>query len=144
MLKGGDYMGMAIIPERLVKAREFLGYNRKSFAEELNIPYRTITNYENGSREPGSDYILKVADICGCTTDWLLGLSDDPRNDSPYSALLQQEDDSLFRTLRINYEALNQEGRKKLVDYSDDLLQSGKYGKKSVGLNTTERNNAAG
>ena len=38
-------MGMAVISERLIKAREFIGYNRKSFAEMLNIPYITITNY---------------------------------------------------------------------------------------------------
>ncbi|MEZ3502942.1 MAG: helix-turn-helix domain-containing protein [Lachnospiraceae bacterium] len=122
-------MGMATIPERLVKAREFIGHNRKSFAEKLNIPYRTITNYENGSREPGSDYILKVANICGCTTDWLLGLSDNPRNNSPYSDLVVQEGDSLFEALRVNYGKLNEEGREKLVDYSDDLVQSSKYKK---------------
>ena len=91
--------------------------------------YRTITNYENGSREPGSDYILKVANICGCTTDWLLGLSDNPRNNSPYSDLVVQEGDSLFEALRVNYGKLNEEGREKLVDYSDDLVQSSKYKK---------------
>lgn len=122
-------MGMAVIPERLVKAREFIGHNRKSFAEKLNIPYRTITNYENGSREPGSDYILKVADVCGCTTDWLLGLSDDPRNNAPHSSLLSKGNDPLFEALRANYEELNAEGREKLVDYSDDLVQSSKYKK---------------
>lgn len=122
-------MGMAVISERLIKAREFIGHNRKSFAEMLNIPYRTITNYENGSREPGSDYIVKVADVCGCTTDWLLGLSDDPRNNAPHSSLLVHGDDPLFKTLRVNYEELNAEGREKLVDYSDDLVQSSKYKK---------------
>lgn len=122
-------MGMAVISERLIKAREFIGHNRKSFAEMLNIPYRTITNYENGSREPGSDYILKVADVCGCTTDWLLGLSDNPRSSSSYSALVVQENDPLLKTLCVNYEGLNAEGREKLVDYSDDLIQSNKYKK---------------
>ena len=81
-------MDYALMRERLVKAREFIGQNRKEFAETLNMSYRTITNYENGSREPGSDYIAKVADVCGCTTDWLLGLSDDARCHSPYSSLL--------------------------------------------------------
>ncbi len=111
-------MGMTTLPERLIKARELIGHNRKSFAEILNIPYRTITNYENGSREPSSDYLLKVADICGCTTDWLFGLSDVPRNNDP-----------LFEALRVNYEELNTEGCEKLVDYSDDLVQSSKYKK---------------
>ena len=96
-------MGMATIPERLVKAREFIGHNRKSFAEKLNIPYRTITNYENGSREPGSDYILKVANICGCTTDWLLGLSDNPRNNSPYTLMIWFNQVNIKNLYRLEY-----------------------------------------
>ena len=69
-------MDFDLMRQRLVQAREHIGYNRKQFAEAMKIPYRTITNYENGAREPGSDYLTKVADFCGCTTDWLLGLTD--------------------------------------------------------------------
>lgn len=122
-------MDYALMRERLVKAREFIGQNRKEFAETLNMSYRTITNYENGSREPGSDYLAKVADVCGCTTDWLLGLSDDARCGSPYSSLLAQGSDPQFEALRRNYDSLNEEGREKLTGYSDDLVQSGKYKK---------------
>ncbi len=122
-------MDYALMRERMIKAREFIGQNRKEFAETLGMSYRTITNYENGSREPGSDYLAKVADVCGCTTDWLLGLSDDAHSGSPYSSLLPQGQDSQFETLRRNYDALNEEGREKLVGYSDDLVQSGKYKK---------------
>ena len=124
-------MDYALMRERLVKAREFIGQNRKEFAETLNIYYRTISTYENGAREPGSDYLAKVADVCGCTTDWLLGLSDDARCCSPYSSLLVQGPDSQFEMLRRNYDSLNEEGREKLTNYSDDLVQSGKYRKLS-------------
>jgi transcriptional regulator with XRE-family HTH domain len=115
-------MGIAVLPERLVKARELIGHTRKSFSEELNIPYRTITNYENGSREPGSEYLTRIADICGCTTDWLLGLSDNPKREA--QTLVK---DSLFNTLKDNYDELNDEGRERLTSYSDDLVSSGKY-----------------
>lgn len=122
-------MDYALMRKRLVEAREFIGQNRKEFAETMEIPYRTITNYENGSREPGSDYIVKVADMCGCTTDWLLGLSDDARCNSPYASALNQSPDPQFEALRRNYDDLNGEGREKLAGYSDDLVQSGKYKK---------------
>lgn len=122
-------MGSAIITERLVEAREWNGYNRKDFAELLGIPYRTITNYENGSREPGSEYLLKVANNCGCTIDWLLGLSDDPRNDSPYSGLVARETDLVLLSLKNQYEQLNEEGREKLLEYAKDLVMSGRYQK---------------
>lgn len=69
-------MDYDLMRRRLIEARENIGYNRKEFAEKVNIPYRTITNYENGAREAGSDYLTRVATICGVTTDWLLGVSD--------------------------------------------------------------------
>lgn len=117
-------MDYGLICERLVQARELVGYNRKDFAALLKMPYRTITNYENGSREPGSDYLAKVADICGCTTDWLLGLSDDAKSASDVSL---SPSDPVFETVRENYQELNEEGRERLADYSDDLVRSGKY-----------------
>ena len=66
------------IGERLAKIREDYGYTRKRLAEELNRPYRTITNYENGAREPGHDYIIKIARKFGVSTDYILGLSNTP------------------------------------------------------------------
>lgn len=66
------------IGERLVKIREEYGYTRKKLADELNRPYRTITNYENGEREPGHDYIIEIAKKFGVSTDYILGLSSTP------------------------------------------------------------------
>jgi len=66
------------IGERLVKIREEYGYTRKRLADELNRPYRTITNYENGEREPGHDYIIEIAKKFGVSTDYILGLSSTP------------------------------------------------------------------
>lgn len=122
-------MDFDLMRKRLIETREFNGYNRKQFAEILKMPYRTVTNYENGSREPGSDYLAKVANVCGCTTDWLLGLSDDARCSSPFLALLGQGHDPQFEALRLNYDSLNDEGKEKLTGYSDDLVRSGKYKK---------------
>ena len=66
------------IPERLVAIREANGYTRKRLAEELGKPYRTITNYENGEREPGHLYIVEIAKKFGVTTDYILGNTDIP------------------------------------------------------------------
>ncbi|MCI8538280.1 MAG: helix-turn-helix transcriptional regulator [Oscillospiraceae bacterium] len=85
-------MDYDLMRKRLVEAREHIGYNRKEFAEKVNIPYRTITNYENGSREAGSDYLTTVATICGVTTDWLLGVSDIKNPPSMTEATLGESD----------------------------------------------------
>lgn len=68
------------LAERLVKIREANGYTRKRLAEELEKPYRTITNYENGEREPGHDYIIAIAQKFHVSTDYILGLNDTPTN----------------------------------------------------------------
>lgn len=96
--------------KRIVEARLFIGCNRKEFAEQLGMPYRTVTNYENGAREPGHDYITKVADLCGCTTDWLLGVSDDPHNRNP-----------LTERLLLACKPLNQHTVEKVIAYAQDL-----------------------
>ena len=112
--------------ERLVQAREFIGYNRKSFADALGMSYRTVTNYENGSREPGHDYLIKVADFCGCTTDWLLGLSDDPRNNAPH----ESEEDLLKKRLLSVCEVLNDEAVEKVIAYAHYLSYNPKNQKR--------------
>ena len=124
-------MDKDLLRERLVEAREAKGHNRKEFAELLGIPYRTITNYENGSREPGSDYLVRVADICGCTVDWLLGLTSDARETSSYSDLSLNASDPLFAQILNCYKSLNDEGRERLAEYAEVLVHSGMYIKNS-------------
>lgn len=63
---------------RLKELRESTSMNRKEFAAFLNIKYTTYIGYENGSREPGSDFLALVATKLGTTTDYILMLTDDP------------------------------------------------------------------
>lgn len=62
------------IPEKLIEVRERYGYTRKRLAEELGKPYTTITKYENGEREAGSEYLIEIAKKFHVSTDYLLGL----------------------------------------------------------------------
>lgn len=107
-----------LMRERLIKAREGINCNRKAFAEMLSIPYRTITNYENGQREPGSDYITRVADVCGVTTDWLLGKSDDMRGDGTFSVTKGNEQ---LERLADACRSLNPPAIEKVITYAKDL-----------------------
>lgn len=66
-----------MINERLKQIREKMGMNMREFARFLDVKYTTYTGYENGSREPGSDFLALVAKYCQTTTDYILGLTDD-------------------------------------------------------------------
>ena len=45
--------------DRLIKLRESTGMNRRQFAEYFEIPYRTVQDWELGSREM-PEYLLRL------------------------------------------------------------------------------------
>ena len=49
--------------------------------------WRKVSKYEAGLRTPNMDMIMKLSDVLGCTTDYLLG-----RTIFPYSELTTLED----------------------------------------------------
>lgn len=50
--------------------------SQKDFAERIGVSRPTVGFYENGDRLPQADVLAQIADRCGVTSDWLLGLSD--------------------------------------------------------------------
>lgn len=47
------------IKDRMKKLRKSTGRNRKEFCEHFGIPYRTITEWERGTRKM-PDYVLRL------------------------------------------------------------------------------------
>jgi len=45
--------------EKIKELREHTGMNRKEFCEYFQIPYRTVTDWELGSRH-APDYVLRL------------------------------------------------------------------------------------
>lgn len=61
--------------DRIEKLRKSTGLSARKFAEELGVKYTTYYGYEKGTREPGSDFITKLALRFGVSTDYILGIS---------------------------------------------------------------------
>ena len=70
---------MKLIFDRIKELREQTGMSARKFAEIIGIKYTTYYGYESGTREPGSQTVTKICNYFGCTADYLLGLSDDPK-----------------------------------------------------------------
>lgn len=68
---------------RLKALRKENGFTRQEFATECNIPYSTLTNYENGTRTPPYTFLLTAAKLFGVTIDYLLCATNDP-NPAPW------------------------------------------------------------
>lgn len=49
--------------------------SQATFGKLLGLSAATIGFYENGNRLPNAADLLRIATVCGVSTDWLLGLS---------------------------------------------------------------------
>lgn len=51
--------------EKIRKLRERTGLNRKEFCEKLQIPYRTVSDWETGLRH-APDYVIRLLEYYIC------------------------------------------------------------------------------
>lgn len=60
------------LAERLCMAMKNKGMKQKDVAEALGVTQATINRYINNERSPRADVIVRLSDLLGVTTDWLL------------------------------------------------------------------------
>lgn len=51
-------------------------YSQKKLAEILSVAQNTVSNWENGTREPDHETLIKLSEIFNISTDYLLGNSE--------------------------------------------------------------------
>ena len=64
---------------RLKELRISYGYSQKEVAQKLNISPSNISGYETGERTPSTENLLALSYLYKCSTDYLLGKT----NNSP-------------------------------------------------------------
>ena len=64
---------------RLKKEREKRNWSQKFVAEKIDITNTVLSNYERDYRDPDTETLKKLADLYGVSTDYLLGLTDNPQ-----------------------------------------------------------------
>lgn len=55
---------------------------QKEIAQSVQIPLRTYQRYENGEREPNASAIIALANYFEVSTDYLLGITDNPNRNT--------------------------------------------------------------
>ena len=65
-------MGNAL-NENIKNLRIARNYNQVEFAKQLGVTKQCISNWENDNVVPSIDMLVKIADLFGVTTDFLLG-----------------------------------------------------------------------
>ena len=61
--------------KRLKEIREDKGYTQQELSEAIHVSSGTISHYENGTREPGTETIAQLADFLNVSADYLLGIT---------------------------------------------------------------------
>lgn len=62
----------------LRRLRESKGLSQKHVAEQLGIASQRYNQYETGKREPDNTTLSAIANYLETTTDYLIGLTDNP------------------------------------------------------------------
>lgn len=70
---------MSVLGERIAYRRQSLDMTQDYLAELVDSSQRQISKYEKSLNNPTSDVLAKIATALNTTTDWLLGLTDNPQ-----------------------------------------------------------------
>lgn len=64
--------------DRLTKLRQARGWTKKEFSAQIGKTQQTVGKWENGTNAPTFKDLVKLVELFGVTSDYLLGLSDAP------------------------------------------------------------------
>ena len=70
------------IAEKLVELRTSKGVTQEDVAQSLSISNKTVSKWENGASTPDLPMVIEIAKYYGVTTDTLLGLSEDKKQNT--------------------------------------------------------------
>lgn len=70
-----------MLGKRINELRLAHGWNQVQLARKLNISKQTVSNWENDNIQPSIEMLVRVAKLFNVSTDYLLGLQQDPRLD---------------------------------------------------------------
>jgi transcriptional regulator with XRE-family HTH domain len=99
-----------ILAQRIKEARRLKSLVQEDLARSLGVTVGTISGYERDYREPDLKTLARLAEILGVTTDYLLGISNNPNNDSKLrineisesiSELTKENRETLERLIRM-------------------------------------------
>lgn len=69
---------MSVFQDKLRECRKEKGYTQEKLCELLNVSRDTLSKWENGSRSPDLNELLKMCDIFKCDLDYLAGRIEQP------------------------------------------------------------------
>lgn len=115
---------------RIIKeSRLSAGLTQMQVAEAIGRPQTTIASWESGKSQPDANTLFELFRVLGRSVDEAFGFK--PRNlDSlEQEAAIKAAESALKRRLGLSYDALNLDGKNKVVSLAEDLSEMPKYRK---------------
>lgn len=108
----------------IIKQRRIeLGLTLKDVARALNVAESTVSRYESSDiQNMGIDKIEALSVVLKCSPGYLMGWIDEKEFPNDTTTISESE-----KVLILNYRKLNNIGKKKLIEYSEDLAETNKY-----------------
>lgn len=85
--------------DRLKLLRKSKNLSQKELGAVLSYNHSTIASYESGRNRPSYEDLIEIARHFKVSTDYLLGVTDDPRPAS--DVVLDLDEQRLFRAMRV-------------------------------------------
>ena len=120
-----------VTASRIKQLRDERNYSQEDFSKDFSdfclrdkeYAVITISSWESGRKLPPADVILQLARFYGCTTDYIMGLSDDP-------TLLRTSDKlvNTNQTIEVPFNELSKhDGEPLYIKFPDEKIRS-QYG----------------
>lgn len=105
--------------DRLTKLRQARGWTKKEFSAQIGKTQQTVGKWENGTNAPTFKDLVKLVELFGVTSDYLLGLSDSPSKYA-YPPLNDNKEDYVGEM----FKQLDEGNQDKTVDFIENRLDT--------------------
>ena len=104
-----------ILAEKIMKLRKQNGWSQEELAMKLNISRQSVSKWESGTSIPDLDKILKLSQIFGVSTDYLLKdeIEEEDMNGGPY------EEEPVQMTEEVHTISISLEEANKYMDLAE-------------------------
>lgn len=99
-------VGEILNTERIKKQRNKLRFTQKQLAEKVGVSPQVISNWERGYTDPSAEDIARLAEVLECTSDYLLGVTDNINKNNSIRDLDVEKEEEEFQAF-INDPELN-------------------------------------
>lgn len=113
------------LAQRIAEQRKKRKLSQTQFAEKFGIGRSTIAMWETGDRIPDTETLTKLASFFGCSTDYLLGITDDPNPQSTDAEKPIDLKEVLEKRKKAHWGGieLNEKQRKIFKEYFESILE---------------------